>query len=296
MMMQRLMFLARHQATAGCVSKYLSSHRPLPTSRKFIRQSNRGADYRTRAAVAGRLACPPPTKANRAQSSAGSFPEFRMWGIVPDDAAGRRVLSRDLTFPSPFHSGAAPYSPQLPSSALKISHLRAAQISPLTNYRISGVFVHDAECENGIEKVVDSMLPGCTWKKEKREWGFFTIHVPGSPWIVSILKEVSLEQHRNAREGKTGDPRRNPQISTIPACENPGATPSGIEPGSPGWECSVQVSSFLLLSNMSQFTACSIEAFEDLLPLPIDISSNDYDFEMFDASGAREKRTKALNS
>ncbi|KAJ8876044.1 hypothetical protein PR048_023952 [Dryococelus australis] len=38
----------------------------------------------------------------------------------------------DLPFPLPFQSGAAPYSPQSPSSALETSLLRAAQIFPLT--------------------------------------------------------------------------------------------------------------------------------------------------------------------
>ncbi|KAJ8865849.1 hypothetical protein PR048_033371 [Dryococelus australis] len=51
-------------------------------------------------------------------------------GIVPDDAVGRRVYLGDLPFTPPFHSGAAPYSLQSPSSsALKSSMLGAAQIS-----------------------------------------------------------------------------------------------------------------------------------------------------------------------
>ncbi|KAJ8878509.1 hypothetical protein PR048_019087 [Dryococelus australis] len=57
----------------------------------------------------------PPTKANRAQSPAGS-PDFRMWESC-----------RTMPFPPPFHSGAAPYS-----SVLKTSLLRAVQISSLT--------------------------------------------------------------------------------------------------------------------------------------------------------------------
>ncbi|KAJ8881941.1 hypothetical protein PR048_018428 [Dryococelus australis] len=46
------------------------------------------------ATVAERLACSPSTKTNRVQSSAGFAPGFSHVGIVPDDAAGRRVLSR----------------------------------------------------------------------------------------------------------------------------------------------------------------------------------------------------------
>ncbi|KAJ8871384.1 hypothetical protein PR048_027701 [Dryococelus australis] len=55
-------------------------------------------------------------------------------GMLPIDAAGRRVFLRDLPFPLPLHSGAAPYSPQSPTSALKTSMLRAVQISSLTHF------------------------------------------------------------------------------------------------------------------------------------------------------------------
>ncbi|KAJ8873589.1 hypothetical protein PR048_024407 [Dryococelus australis] len=53
---------------------------------------------------------------------------FSHVGIVP----GRCFLG-DLPFRPPSHSGAAPYSPQSPSSALKTSMLRAVQISSLTH-------------------------------------------------------------------------------------------------------------------------------------------------------------------
>ncbi|KAJ8875270.1 hypothetical protein PR048_023165 [Dryococelus australis] len=46
--------------------------------------------------------------------------------IVPDDAVGRRVFSKDIPFPPPFHSRAAPYSPQPSASALKTSMGQAA--------------------------------------------------------------------------------------------------------------------------------------------------------------------------
>ncbi|KAJ8877532.1 hypothetical protein PR048_021987 [Dryococelus australis] len=39
--------------------------------------------------------------------------------------------------------------------------------------------------------------------------------------------KVGIEQHRNARAGKMGDPRKNPSIGTIPTRESPGATPAG---------------------------------------------------------------------
>ncbi|KAJ8870476.1 hypothetical protein PR048_029498 [Dryococelus australis] len=43
----------------------------------------------------------------------GVAPGFSYAGIVPYDAAGRRVFSGPSRFPQPFHSGAAPYSPRL---------------------------------------------------------------------------------------------------------------------------------------------------------------------------------------
>ncbi|KAJ8898158.1 hypothetical protein PR048_003518 [Dryococelus australis] len=80
------------------------------------------------ATVAERLAHSPPTTAIRAQSSVGSI-RISAYG----NRAGRCRWSAgflgDLPFPPPFRSGAAPYSSQSPSSALKTSMLRAAQIS-----------------------------------------------------------------------------------------------------------------------------------------------------------------------
>ncbi|KAJ8867982.1 hypothetical protein PR048_031791 [Dryococelus australis] len=55
---------------------------------------------------------------------------FSQVGIAPDDAAGLGGFSRRSTVsPALVHSGAAPYSPQSTSSALKTSLLRVAQIS-----------------------------------------------------------------------------------------------------------------------------------------------------------------------
>ncbi|KAJ8890945.1 hypothetical protein PR048_010454 [Dryococelus australis] len=80
---------------------------------------------------AERLALSPPTKANRVQSPAGS-PDFRKWEsrrTMP--LVGGFSRGSPVSFPPPLHSGAAPYSLQSPSSALKTSLLRAAQISSL---------------------------------------------------------------------------------------------------------------------------------------------------------------------
>ncbi|KAJ8894121.1 hypothetical protein PR048_006731 [Dryococelus australis] len=76
------------------------------------------------ATVAERLACLPPTKAIRVQSTAGSLRIFAC-----GNRAGRCRWSEgflgDFPFPPPFHSGAVPYYHHLPSSSLKISMLRA---------------------------------------------------------------------------------------------------------------------------------------------------------------------------
>ncbi|KAJ8867050.1 hypothetical protein PR048_032912 [Dryococelus australis] len=80
--------------------------------------------------MADRLACSLPTKANRAQSPLG----HRIF--TSRNSARRCRWSVDflgnLPFPPPLNFGAAPYSLQLSSSALKTSMLRAAQISSLT--------------------------------------------------------------------------------------------------------------------------------------------------------------------
>ncbi|KAJ8872592.1 hypothetical protein PR048_026198 [Dryococelus australis] len=86
------------------------------------------------ATMVERLACSPPTKANRVQSRPG----HRMFASG-NRAVGQRVFSWISRFPPPFHSGAAPHSTQSPSSALKTSLLRAAQISSLhLGYGYSG--------------------------------------------------------------------------------------------------------------------------------------------------------------
>ncbi|KAJ8872367.1 hypothetical protein PR048_025971 [Dryococelus australis] len=76
------------------------------------------------ATVVELLACSPPTRAIRAQSPAGSLRTFAC-----GNRAGRcrwsAGLLGDLPFPPPFHSGAAPYSPQSPLSALTTSDVKS---------------------------------------------------------------------------------------------------------------------------------------------------------------------------
>ncbi|KAJ8876125.1 hypothetical protein PR048_024034 [Dryococelus australis] len=80
------------------------------------------------AVMAERLPCSPPTKVNRIQSPAGSLLDFRMWGSCRTISLVGG-FSRGSTFSPPFHSGAAQYTPQSPSSAFTTSLLRADQIA-----------------------------------------------------------------------------------------------------------------------------------------------------------------------
>ncbi|KAJ8867568.1 hypothetical protein PR048_031370 [Dryococelus australis] len=71
------------------------------------------------------------TKANWVQFPAGSLPDFHLWESCPDDAVGRRMFSGVSRFPRPCIPPLLQSHLTPPSSALKISILRAAQISPL---------------------------------------------------------------------------------------------------------------------------------------------------------------------
>ncbi|KAJ8872167.1 hypothetical protein PR048_025769 [Dryococelus australis] len=77
-----------------------------------------------------RLACSSPTKANRVQSSAGSHRILAI-GNRTGRCHGRGVFSGISSFPRPFIPALLHFHLTLPSSALKNSLLRAAQISQL---------------------------------------------------------------------------------------------------------------------------------------------------------------------
>ncbi|KAJ8873909.1 hypothetical protein PR048_024745, partial [Dryococelus australis] len=78
-----------------------------------------------------------PTKAIRVQSPAGSLRIFAC-GNRAERCRWLAGFLGDLPFRPPFHSGAAPHSPQSSSSALKTSILRAIQISSLTHASVLG--------------------------------------------------------------------------------------------------------------------------------------------------------------
>ncbi|KAJ8897959.1 hypothetical protein PR048_003317 [Dryococelus australis] len=130
----------------------------------------------------------PPTQAIRARFPANSHPGPSHVGIAPHDAAGRQIFSGISRFlrtciPALLHTHLVS-----PSSALKTSMLRGAQISPLST-------------------------PHLTVKRG--EYGAAPICKGG--------KKRDIPQKTRGPAASSG---RNH------TCENLGATPSGIEPGS----------------------------------------------------------------
>ncbi|KAJ8892252.1 hypothetical protein PR048_004832 [Dryococelus australis] len=71
---------------------------------------------------------------------------------------------------------------------------------------------------------------------------------------------VDTEQHRNARAGEFEIPEKTFRTAassgTIPTCENPGATPLGIEPGLP-W-CEASSLAHIRFTGMSQLVTSSL--------------------------------------
>ncbi|KAJ8882968.1 hypothetical protein PR048_014807 [Dryococelus australis] len=111
-----------------CVDKGTKLHSALVSARPLLPPLGLALV----AVVAERLACSPPTEAIRVQTPAGS-----LWIFARGNHTGRCRWSAGFLgnnpFPPPFHSDAAPYSTQSPSSDLKTSMLRAVQISSLTS-------------------------------------------------------------------------------------------------------------------------------------------------------------------
>ncbi|KAJ8877992.1 hypothetical protein PR048_022455 [Dryococelus australis] len=90
---------------------------------RFLKPSS---EYRPRtASIRHRLACSPPTKANRALFPAGVTPGFSNVGLVPGDTAGRRVFSGISRFTRPSIPALLHPNPTSPSAALRTLMLRA---------------------------------------------------------------------------------------------------------------------------------------------------------------------------
>ncbi|KAJ8867365.1 hypothetical protein PR048_031166 [Dryococelus australis] len=84
---------------------------------------------------------------------------------VPDDSAGRRVFSRIPSSPPPPHSGATPYSPQSPSSALKTSLLRATQHTLSTSLQTQWQLLF-CSVESAVK--IAALPPICSAPSEQR--------------------------------------------------------------------------------------------------------------------------------
>ncbi|KAJ8866433.1 hypothetical protein PR048_032276 [Dryococelus australis] len=191
-------------------------------------------------------------------------PGFSQVGTVPDVAAGPWVFSGISRFPHPPSSPVLRHSHLIsPSSALNTWLLRASQRTHLESrcelqreedWQVdvvdneghedrrderSGVLgaVHVDLRRHAHQRYARQVA--ATHKQPKSISGNHRFKGHPSIKLVSRLgsSEVSVEQRRNAGEGESGDPSENPPTSgivrTIPTCENPGATLSRIELGSP---------------------------------------------------------------
>ncbi|KAJ8867921.1 hypothetical protein PR048_031730 [Dryococelus australis] len=139
------------------------------------------AGYRTStpAYVPAWLEYSPPTLANPVRFPAGAASGLSHVGIVSDDVVGRRVFSGISRFPSPCIPALLHIRLASPSSALKISMLRVAQISPLQSYRLF-------TCAGSSEH----------WHSVER---FFRCSYPLSRFQSTAASLISLLTHPSAR-------------------------------------------------------------------------------------------------
>ncbi|KAJ8872222.1 hypothetical protein PR048_025824 [Dryococelus australis] len=138
-------------------------HQMSPCTQDYMRRPSEQHQKRRRAAVAERLLRSPPSKANRVQSPAGS-PDFRKWEsyrTIPLVGG----FSRGSPDSPPLHSDAAPYSLQSPSSALKTSLFRVAQISSLTHFYSRDLQWQSQVVVAGRRGVAESLVSSTTWIK-----------------------------------------------------------------------------------------------------------------------------------
>ncbi|KAJ8887284.1 hypothetical protein PR048_013499 [Dryococelus australis] len=95
------------------------------------------------ATVGERLACRPRRSGFNPRPGHSGFSHL---GIVPGRCRWSTSFLGDLPFLPPFHSGAATFSPQVPSSALKFLRVRAVQISSLLSTLTKVVAILAARC------------------------------------------------------------------------------------------------------------------------------------------------------
>ncbi|KAJ8882679.1 hypothetical protein PR048_014491 [Dryococelus australis] len=131
----------------------------------------------------------PPTKANRVHSPAGS-PDFRKWEscrTMPLIVG----LSRGLPFPPSLHSGAAPYSLQSSSSALKTLLEAVADVTATKHSSTRGVHVWRGKC----------VATPAHWTSGSRAASFCCAHIndsTASPEQKLTASEATFEHALNA--------------------------------------------------------------------------------------------------
>ncbi|KAJ8875096.1 hypothetical protein PR048_022987 [Dryococelus australis] len=166
-------------------------------------------------------------------------------GIVLNDAAGRRVFSGISRFPRHCIPTLLHTHLTYLSSDLKISMLRAAQISPLH----SKCFRYEKAPSQLIFAPSPNLIHNCCSRTLITRYGLedrqniCRIHVFQRSHDSIRVKRCEYETASEWKgEGKREIPEktRRPAASsgTIPTCKNPEVTRPGIETGSPGWETS----------------------------------------------------------
>ncbi|KAJ8870175.1 hypothetical protein PR048_029189 [Dryococelus australis] len=152
----------------------------------------------------------PPTKAKRVHSPVGS-PDFRKWESCRTMSLVSGFFG-DIPFPQPLHSGAAPYSLQSPSLALRTSLLRVAQISSLTTIQKNRsedaeFFVPDKNLNlrNLLVKfcmIMCDCFPAKVWRGQQRDcveqdanhYLYYT-HVPFvRPSVANVLPATTIQE------------------------------------------------------------------------------------------------------
>ncbi|KAJ8897815.1 hypothetical protein PR048_003168 [Dryococelus australis] len=167
-----------------------------------------------------RLSAPPASLLASHQSETGSTPGFSHVGIWLDDAAGRRVFLGDLPFPPVAHSGAAPYSPQPPSSALKTSpnlftHSKFSEALLNVDYSepVGTSRRRDAHINvPGNHLVVTYILPGCG--KNCAFSSCTTLALDAS----NCLAIEAYGQHYLSATQCIGTPSQAPFVNTLEYC------------------------------------------------------------------------------
>ncbi|KAJ8881014.1 hypothetical protein PR048_017487 [Dryococelus australis] len=186
----------------------------------------------------------------------GVTPGISHVGIVPDNAAGRRVFTGYFPFPVPFHSGVAPYSPRFTLIGSHDLDVRSRpNLFTYFTHTLGFLTEHNClRCEIYQEKRDTTMTVELLiisrrqliFGEQSCTQSYTSVDSGKKHWGRVI--EVSMEWQRNERAGKEEIPEKTlrPTASsgTIPTCENPVTRP-GTEPGSPWWEKSYRAEGFM---------------------------------------------------